>query len=1185
MQWFNNLKIAQKLIAGFIVVLVLSVFLGIFSVVKLSSVNSSAAEIKNNWLPSIVVLGKIDNNINKFRRTEFQHILSQTPEEMSKYEKTFEEVKALLEKNVATYDKLISSESERQIFNEFSKYLKDYIAQNKIIIGVSRQNKTEEAKTILRGDSRKALDGVTKELLKAIELNNNGGVDEAQKGEEVYQSAKVEIYVVLAIAILLGIIIAIWLARKISRPINLVSERLESLSGICLSNLQKGAEEFANGNLNVKITTGTDKLDIDTEDETGKLAKTLNSIIDKTQASVQSVDDIIKTVVALTKEINMLVGAAVNGKLSVRGKSDSFNGGFKEIVIGLNNTLDAIINPLNMAAEYVDRISKGDVPKKITDSYNGDFNELKNNLNTCIDAVNLLVVDANMLANAAVEGNLSVRADALRHQGDFRKIIDGVNKTLDSIVNPLNMAADYVDKISKGEMPSLITDDYKGDFNKIKNNLNTCINSVNLLITDANHLAQAAVDGKLSVRANAANHNGDFRKIIQGVNDTLDSVINPLNVAAEYVDRISKGDIPLKITDNYHGDFNEIKNNLNTCIDAINLLVKDSIMLSDAAIKGNFDTRADVTKHYSSYRKIMEGINSTLDTVVDKTKWYEAIIDAVPFPIHVIDMDMNWVFLNRSFEKLMVDQKIVKNREQAVGMPCCSADANICNTESCGIKQLHKGVGESFFDWCGMSCKQDTSYITNKKGERVGYVEIVQDLTSMIRVSEYTKSEVERMAANLALLAQGNMELNLQLKQEDKYTVSVKEEFSRINENLERVKDSVGNVITDTMMLSTNAVDGQLSIRADAGKHLGRFKEIILGINNTLDSIIAPIKEGVAALEKMSHGDMTVRITSDYKGDHQLIKNTINSVADSLNRALGDVSEAISATASAGNQISSSTEEMAAGSQEQTQQTAEVASGVEEMTKTILENTKNATYAAEAAKEAGDKAREGGKVVSETISGMNRISDVVKKSAETVQALGKSSDQIGEIVQVIDDIADQTNLLALNAAIEAARAGEQGRGFAVVADEVRKLAERTTKATKEIALMIRQIQKDTKDAVLSMEEGTKEVDGGKALANKAGESLKEIVNSSQKVLDVIAQVAAASEEQSTTAEQISRNVEAISSVAQESASGTQQIAHAAEDLNRLTLNLEGLISKFKLENASHKQLGAGAENKRALLHK
>jgi methyl-accepting chemotaxis protein len=235
------------------------------------------------------------------------------------------------------------------------------------------------------------------------------------------------------------------------------------------------------------------------------------------------------------------------------------------------------------------------------------------------------------------------------------------------------------------------------------------------------------------------------------------------------------------------------------------------------------------------------------------------------------------------------------------------------------------------------------------------------------------------------------------------------------------------------------------------------------------------------------------------------------------------------------------------------------------MTKTILETTKNSSTAAEAAKKAGSIAKEGGSVVAETISGMNRIALVVKKSAETVHTLGKSSDQIGEIVQVIDDIADQTNLLALNAAIEAARAGEQGRGFAVVADEVRKLAERTTKATKEIASMIKQIQKDTNGAVSSMEEGTKEVEKGKHLADKAGESLNQIIKGAEQVVDIITQVAAASEEQSSTSEQISKSIEAISNVTQESSAGIQEIARASEDLSRLTLNLQDLIGKFKTD--------------------
>jgi methyl-accepting chemotaxis protein len=339
--------------------------------------------------------------------------------------------------------------------------------------------------------------------------------------------------------------------------------------------------------------------------------------------------------------------------------------------------------------------------------------------------------------------------------------------------------------------------------------------------------------------------------------------------------------------------------------------------------------------------------------------------------------------------------------------------------------------------------------------------------------------------------------------------------------------------------------------------------------------ITEPLAKLSSVAERIAQGDLTQTI-SNHSGDEigQLF-HSFAKMVESLRSIVGQFGESAAAVASASSQISSSTEEMASGAQEQTTQAGEVAASVEQMARTIVENSKSAKQTTETAQQAMSAAAVGGHVVEETVEGMKAIAQVVNKTAITVKALGKSSDQIGEIIGVIDDIADQTNLLALNAAIEAARAGEQGRGFAVVADEVRKLAERTTKATKEIAVMIKHIQTETAGAVDSMEEGTKKVNEGILLADKAGTSLKQIVEVSQKVTTMVGQIASASEQQSNASEQISKNVESITSITSETASGIQQIARAAEDLNELTESLQRLVSTFVLvsgpENGSTPQ--------------
>jgi methyl-accepting chemotaxis protein len=294
------------------------------------------------------------------------------------------------------------------------------------------------------------------------------------------------------------------------------------------------------------------------------------------------------------------------------------------------------------------------------------------------------------------------------------------------------------------------------------------------------------------------------------------------------------------------------------------------------------------------------------------------------------------------------------------------------------------------------------------------------------------------------------------------------------------------------------------------------------------------------------------------------IEKAAGAMRSNLHKTVTTLGGLVTELASAATEIASSSEQISHTSRNQSNEVGQISTAVEEMTATILQASKNAESASEASRMASETAANGGTIVNETTQGMGNIAKVVQDSAGSVNKLTDSAQEIGEIIDVIDGIADQTNLLALNAAIEAARAGEQGRGFAVVADEVRKLADRTGTATQEIFGMIKTIQKDTGEAAHSMESGISEVQSGRELAEKAGNSLDEIVTVSQQVMDMIQQIATATEEQSAASEQISRGIERISTMAAETAGGTEMSAKAAEDLSKQAEKLQCIVGEFSL---------------------
>ncbi|HEY3346319.1 MAG TPA: methyl-accepting chemotaxis protein [Nitrospirota bacterium] len=335
----------------------------------------------------------------------------------------------------------------------------------------------------------------------------------------------------------------------------------------------------------------------------------------------------------------------------------------------------------------------------------------------------------------------------------------------------------------------------------------------------------------------------------------------------------------------------------------------------------------------------------------------------------------------------------------------------------------------------------------------------------------------------------------------------------------------------------------------------------------SVKSIIEPIRRVAEAASRVAEGNLNHEIAVHSNDELGALCVKFNEMVCNLRQTMVKINSAAGMVSSSSLELSATSDEMAKGASAQDAQASQVAAAVEQMSATVLEVARHSAQAAESSKEASESAKNGGSVVEKTIVRIQRIARTTQETAELINTLGSNSNRIGEIVSVINDIADQTNLLALNAAIEAARAGEQGRGFAVVADEVRKLAERTTKATKEIAGMIKTIQSDTGRAVAAMDEGGREVADGVELATQAGQALGEIVSQVDKVTEMIQMIAAASEEMSTTSEQISCNVENIASVIKQNADAARNSSAAAQTLTDLSGNLRNDVAMFNVDYA------------------
>jgi len=331
------------------------------------------------------------------------------------------------------------------------------------------------------------------------------------------------------------------------------------------------------------------------------------------------------------------------------------------------------------------------------------------------------------------------------------------------------------------------------------------------------------------------------------------------------------------------------------------------------------------------------------------------------------------------------------------------------------------------------------------------------------------------------------------------------------------------------------------------------------------ESLQKSVTEFLTVVSQIGRGDLTLRgrVTSDGLGN---VVDSVNFMLDNFVKVLERVRKAAIDVSSSANEILLSSEDMASGAVQQDQEITNTSSAVEELTVSMKQVSNNAEASAEAARRALDAAEQGNRAVRDTLEGMQRIRSSVQATAKKIKSLGDRSLEISEIINVINDITEQTNLLALNAAIEAARAGEAGRGFAVVADEVRKLAEHSRAATKDIAALIKAIQAETNEAVVVMEEGTKEVEVGARLADQAGKALEAISSVVRQSAELVQEISLASKQQVRGTEGVANAMQIISNITRQTSQGARQTARTVENMVKLSEQLNEALSQFRISS-------------------
>ena len=497
MNWINHMPLAKKLCLGIAAIIVLFSAVSIFQIERTRLLGTLQDEGAKG-ASTAIALQEVQVRVESLAGIIGDAVINR---DLVKSLKELQEAKAAAEKDIAFVRQIAATDEERKSAEEFGARYREYLStyETRQLPELAKGEAASMAK-IRRTDAQ--IDLMREATAAKLQKLADSLKKEAQARDALYdgvRDATVKVSVaVTGLAVLFAVCFALALIRNVS-----------GLLGGDPAYVTEIARMVASGDVSMEIDT---------------VGKRPDSLIVAMQSMVTSVKYLIQ-------DIGTLSEAALEGQLATRADASRHQGAFQDIVSGVNATLDAVIGPLNVAAEYVDRIAKGDLPPRITDRYQGDFNEIKENLNNCIDILNNLQSEADKVVQAAADGRLDQRADASLFVGGWRQLVQGMNDMVVNIVGPLMMTADYVERISRGEMPPVISEQYKGEYNLIKGNLNKLLEATSRIALAAREVA----DGNLMVDLKERSGDDELMHALSDMVARLTEVVADVRSAADNV--------------------------------------------------------------------------------------------------------------------------------------------------------------------------------------------------------------------------------------------------------------------------------------------------------------------------------------------------------------------------------------------------------------------------------------------------------------------------------------------------------------------------------------------------------------------------------------------------------------------------------------------------------------------------